>query len=481
MLHNNNNVGWVKHLDFIILDVISVELAYFLAYLTRHGLAMRFPEILQSGAIVLVFVVILMSIFTENHKNILKRGLFQELKSATYLSLSSFSLLILYIVFMHEGSSVSRITMILWFPYSIIIMMTVRTLWKSYLKNRKVGTQEKNRVLLISDKKHARKIIENMKTRSYGTNDIIGLVLADSDNKVGRSVDGVEIVATLEDSVAYLQDKWCDGVLISVDDDIEIPYKIKEKYLLMGLTVKQTINISQESDFEKRIERNKGYLLMCESMRTFTAKQMFFKRFMDILGGLVGSIITVFLIIIFGPIIFFSDPGPIFFLQDRIGRNGRTFKMIKFRSMYKDAEARKKELMARNELDSNLMFKMENDPRIIGSGPDGTKHGVGWFIRTYSIDEFPQFFNVLIGQMSLVGTRPPTVDEWENYDIHHRARMYMKPGITGMWQVSGRSNITDFEEVVRMDTEYINKWSVALDIKILFKTFKAVLTKSGAK
>jgi len=271
--------------------------------------------------------------------------------------------------------------------------------------------------------------------RSYGTVDILGLVLADSDNKVGRSVDGVEIVTTLEGSVAYLQDKWCDGVLISIDDDIEIPYRIKEKYLLMGLTVKQTLNITEESDFEKRIERNKGYLLMCESMRTFTAKQMFFKRFMDILGGLVGSIITVLLIIIFGPIIFFSDPGPIFFLQERIGRNGRTFKMIKFRSMYKDAEARKKELMARNELDSNLMFKMENDPRIIGSGPDGTKHGVGWFIRTYSIDEFPQFFNVLIGQMSLVGTRPPTVNEWENYDIHHRARMYMKPGITGMLMI----------------------------------------------
>jgi len=187
------------------------------------------------------------------------------------------------------------------------------------------------------------------------------------------------------------------------------------------------------------------------------------------------------LIIIFGPIIFISDPGPIFFTQNRIGRNGRTFKMIKFRSMYKDAEARKKELMAKNELDTDLMFKMEDDPRIIGSGPDGKKHGIGWFIRTYSIDEFPQFFNVLLGQMSLVGTRPPTVDEWENYDIHHRARMYMKPGVTGMWQVSGRSNITNFEEVVALDLQYINDWSVGLDIRIILKTIKVMLTGSGAK
>lgn len=123
---------------------------------------------------------------------------------------------------------------------------------------------------------------------------------------------------------------------------------------------------------------------------------------------------------------------------------------------------------------------MDADPRIIGSGPDGTKHGLGWFIRKTSIDEFPQFWNILKGDMSLVGTRPPTVDEWEQYEPHHRGRMAMKPGLTGMWQVSGRSDITDFEEVVRLDTKYIREWSPALDIKILFKTVKTVLGKEGS-
>ena len=129
------------------------------------------------------------------------------------------------------------------------------------------------------------------------------------------------------------------------------------------------------------------------------------------------------------------------------------------------------------------MFKMDFDPRIIGNEilPDGTKKtGIGDFIRRKSLDEFPQFFNVLMGQMSMVGTRPPTPDEWEHYEYHHRARLATKPGITGMWQISGRSEITDFEEVVRLDTEYITNWSMALDMRILFKTIGVLFTGKGA-
>ena len=147
------------------------------------------------------------------------------------------------------------------------------------------------------------------------------------------------------------------------------------------------------------------------------------------------------------------------------------------------AEERKKELMAQNKISDGLMFKMDFDPRIIGNKilPDGTrKTGIGEFIRKTSLDEFPQFINILLGDMSLVGTRPPTVDEWELYEPHHRARMSFRPGLTGMWQVSGRSNITDFEEVVKLDTQYISEWSLRLDVKILWKTVWSVLKSDGA-
>ena len=149
-----------------------------------------------------------------------------------------------------------------------------------------------------------------------------------------------------------------------------------------------------------------------------------------------------------------------------------------------DAEARKAELMEKNRISDGLMFKLDDDPRIIGSekkDKDGRPRGIGNFIRNTSIDEFPQFWNVLKGDMSLVGTRPPLPEEWERYNPHHRARMTVKPGITGLWQISGRSEITDFEEVVRLDREYIQNWSIWLDLKILFKTVGVVLRHEGAE
>lgn len=139
--------------------------------------------------------------------------------------------------------------------------------------------------------------------------------------------------------------------------------------------------------------------------------------------------------------------------------------------------------MAQNKVSDGMMFKMDFDPRIIGNKilPDGTKKtGVGQFIRKTSIDELPQFWNILKGDMSLVGTRPPTLDEWEKYEPHHRARMSFRPGLTGLWQVSGRSNITDFEEVVKLDTKYIGEWSLKNDIRIIFQTIIRVMKNEGA-
>ena len=175
-----------------------------------------------------------------------------------------------------------------------------------------------------------------------------------------------------------------------------------------------------------------------------------------------------------------ESKGPIIYKSKRVGSNYDIFDFLKFRSMYMDAEERKKELMKQNEM-KGLMFKMENDPRIIGSGADGSKHGLGWFIRKTSLDEFPQFWNVLKGDMSLVGTRPPTVDEWKQYEPYHRGRLAVKPGLTGMWQVSGRSDITDFEEVVKLDMEYVKNWNIGMDIKMLLKTVGVVLKGSGSK
>ena len=241
--------------------------------------------------------------------------------------------------------------------------------------------------------------------------------------------------------------------------------------------------VSQEKGKRQFVEKLGDYTVLTTSVNYMTTKEVLAKRCLDIIGGLIGCFFTILILIIIGPMIYIASPGPIIFTQTRVGQNGKRFKLYKIRSMYLDAEERKKALMEQNRISDGLMFKLDFDPRVIGNRvlPSREKKtGIGEFIRKTSLDEFPQFFNVLKGEMSLVGTRPPTVDEWEKYELHHRARLATKPGITGMWQVSGRSNITDFEEVVKLDMKYINEWDFGLDIKILLKTVLQVIKQDGS-
>lgn len=192
------------------------------------------------------------------------------------------------------------------------------------------------------------------------------------------------------------------------------------------------------------------------------------KRLIDILGAVVGLAIAVIVAIPVAIATQIDDPGPILYSQIRCGLNGRYFRIWKFRSMVVNADRIKH--LVENQA-KGLIFKNENDPRI-------TK--IGRFLRRTSLDELPQFWNVLVGDMSLVGTRPPTVDEVMKYDRHHWERLKVKPGITGEWQANGRSSVKDFEDIVQMDIQYQRKWSIGYDINLILKTILVVLNKSGA-
>lgn len=197
---------------------------------------------------------------------------------------------------------------------------------------------------------------------------------------------------------------------------------------------------------------------------------MTIKAAVDLLGGIIGSVILALLYPFMALAIKLDSPGPVLFKQRRVGEHGRIFTLYKFRSMYADAEERKRELLARNEL-SGAVFKMKDDPRVTR---------VGRFLRKYSLDEWPQFLNVLQGRMSLVGTRPPTVDEAERYHLWQKRRLSMRPGVTGLWQVSGRNEITNFDEIVHLDLKYIDNWSLGYDFYILLKTLWVCFRRVGA-
>ena len=299
---------------------------------------------------------------------------------------------------------------------------------------------------------------------------IVGIVLADEQEK--KEIAGIPVVCEYGDMLEYIRRNVVDEVFVHLSSQTNLPInKIIKELEVMGVTVDLNINVFEmEIPVQREIERIGNYYTVSFSPKIHSFKQIFFKRVMDIVGAIVGLLITGIVTVFLAPALLIESPGPLFFSQVRVGKNGRRFKIYKFRSMYMDAEERKKELMSQNEMEG-LMFKMENDPRV-------TK--VGKFIRKTSIDELPQFWNILKGEMSLVGTRPPTEDEFLQYEGYHRRRLNMTPGLTGLWQVSGRSDTKNFEEIVAMDVEYIDNWSLKEDIKILFKTVGVVLKGKGA-
>ena len=481
-MYRRDSKGWLKHFDFMVLDLMVLQIAFVLSYVLWHGWVnpYQYPIYVSMNAFLLMCDLVII-FFTEPFRNILKRGYYREMEALLQQTLFIVLFAVLFLFAQQAGEEYSRGTMVLMGVLYVAIGYPARLGWKLVLKKtRRIGSRS---LLLVCNRENVEKIIKNISDNNYGAYRITGLVLLE-ESFVGTTISGVPVVAEAADAAAYAQKNWVDEVFVNLPETTEQVQTLMDDFVEMGVTVH--LSLMQITHMQGRVqivEKVGNYTVLTSSMNYATTKQAFLKRAMDIAGGLVGCLICCVLMIFVAPAIYISSPGPIFFAQERIGKNGKRFKMYKFRSMYMDAEERKKELLALNRHGGALMFKLDFDPRIIGNKtlPDGTrKTGVGQFIRNTSIDEFPQFFNVLKGDMSLVGTRPPLISEFEAYQQHHRARMSVKPGITGMWQVSGRSEITDFEQVVQLDTKYINEWSIGLDIKILLQTVITVLRRKGS-
>lgn len=481
-MYKKKSPGWRKHIDFIIIDIFVMELSLVLASFLRHGFGNPFEnQIYINIGFCILFSSVFSSVILDVHKNILKRGYLKEFKQVLIITFTSLVFIVLYLYFTKQGSESSRLLLMYYCFFDLVLLETAHSIWKFWLTNYHLKMNRNTRhFLLVTTGDLAKQTILNLCNLSYGGIDVSGLILVDNSMEVGSTLMNVEIVASFEDAIPFLQANWIDEVMILLPPYMHVPNDFLNSCAIMGITVHIGIPVSADRQVMTTVEKICGYSVLTESLRIVPDNKLAIKRIFDIFGAVAGLLCTGIVFIFIAPIIYLNSPGPIFFSQVRVGENGRKFKIYKFRSMYPDAEDRKKEFVEKNEV-TGQMFKIENDPRIIGSGPDGTRHGIGWFIRKTSLDEFPQFWNVLKGDMSLVGTRPPTVEEYESYELHHKARLSFRPGITGLWQVSGRSDITDFEEVVALDLEYINNWSLGEDIKILFKTVLQVLTGSGAK
>lgn len=476
----------MKHVDFIILDILCLQVALMLAYAcSGYGWDIYTPILYRNVAMFLGLADLMLLICRETMKGVIRRGHFREFTMTVKQAVFIEGIALLYLFLLQEGQNYSRLVLLLMPVCYSVVAYAVRELWKWHLQKKKTSDEGKSALLIAASEDVVERVVKTIKENNYAQYIVAGISLIGGGKySVGEKIDGVPVVAEEAGIPHYVCQDWIDEVLVVTSDEVPYPGKLLSQLMETGVTVHLGLaKVMSEPGKKQFVEKIGPYMVLTTSINYASSFQLFLKRAMDIMGGLVGCIITVLLLPVVGTAIYLASPGPIFFAQERVGKNGKRFKMYKFRSMYMDAEARKAELMKDNRLGDGKMFKLDFDPRVIGNKilPDGShKTGIGDFIRRTSLDEFPQFFNVLKGDMSIVGTRPPLISETNLYELHHKARLAIKPGITGMWQVSGRSDITDFEEVVRLDREYISNWNIGMDIKILVKTVMVVLKEDGS-
>lgn len=486
--------GFIKHFDFIISDFLILEISYILGmlwYAYAFEKPIKFNNLYKQQAIILLLCLIVTFTISHPYKNILKRDKWQEI-AATFKHAAAMAMMDIVLMYLlKEANATSRLTFVATWAIYFVLETTFRLFWKRLIRDYIIHHRNSRRQdIVLTSRDRSKEIEDNLGIYILRDYDITGVFFSDyqKERDEGEICARVPVMGGIEDMVEYATHNWVDEVILDLQDDQELALQLEDLFSEMGITTHHTVALLNQFNMDSEnkstfVEKLGNYIVVTHETREIAEYQIVLKRLLDLLGGLIGSFIAVVIIAIVGPMIKRKSPGPVIFKQERVGKNGKTFKMYKIRSMYMDAEERKTELMAQNKMDG-LMFKIDDDPRIIGSekkDKDGKPKGIGNFIRSTSLDEFPQFFNVLKGDMSIVGTRPPTVDEWNQYSPQHRKRLSIKPGITGLWQISGRSKITNFDEVVSLDLDYIDSWTVALDIRIICKTIAKVLRRDGAE
>ena len=465
-----------KHLDFLIIDTFSMAISLVVAYVIRFRGIFNVYSVgdYTTLGMGLFLAYIFMMLFNNYHSGILKRNAITELGYCIALNVEILIFTIAFLFLFKVSVYYSRLVIGLFFVLDVLIMWVLRSIRKGIVRR---GYNKGHKVSNVIVATYSYKLVDffnSLKKENTGYYNCIGILLLDEEKKAEAKkilIDEVGIGTDLileKELLDFVKENVVNEAFIVAD--ARKNEKLTDMFLNMGITVNVGMSNEIGTLSNVKVEKLGDYTMLSSSISAGTTGERIVKRMFDIVVGLIGLIFTGIFYIILAPIIKKQSPGPVFFSQDRVGKNGKVFKMYKFRSMYMDAEERKKELMDQNQM-QGLMFKMDNDPRIMP---------IGRFIRKASIDEFPQFWNILKGDMSLVGTRPPTLDEYKQYSPYHLSRLAIKPGLTGMWQTSGRSEVTDFEEVVRLDNEYIRNFSLKLDVKIILKTFGSVLKMKGS-
>ena len=355
-------------------------------------------------------------------------------------------------------------------PIAGMLSLAVRFIARKHLHYQQRNGHNVRRVIVVGSAYSAADLHTVLTREPQCGMQVIGVCVPQSD--IQRAHDaGMMVIGDLEQVPALIKTHRADAVAVTTGDATRHNYLRELSWALEGAGVELLVHpgLVEVAGPRMHIRPYEGLPLLHVEQPHFTGWRRFIKRATDITLTSFGLIVISPVLAIIALAVKLSDGGPVIFRQTRVGLDGTTFTMLKFRSMHTNAEARLAELRAQNP-NLGLMFKLESDPRITR---------VGRFLRRYSLDELPQLFNVLAGNMSLVGPRPPLQSEVDIYEDHARRRLLVTPGLTGLWQVSGRS-LLSWEETVRLDLRYVENWTFTLDLLIIWKTFFAVVAKRGA-
>ncbi len=473
-MYKQANEGWIKHWDFILLDTLCLQISYVFAYFIRFGFDhfVYSEESYQNvGMWLALFSLSAAAIFNTMHK-VLRRSLLEEIGKTLTQCFLVFAAITIFLFSIKDSASVSRIAMYVTMGIYVVLSFTTRMLYKHILIKHKLFGRKREMLVVAINETEASKAIENFLNRPEERINVCGLVLIDGSSS--GEVNGIPVVSNIKGASDYICRENIDEVYILVSDYKSMPVELMENCAEMGVTVHQELfdktGIYRRHEVERIAKRN----TLTSSINIANSWQLLIKRIIDIVFGTILSLASLIVLLIVPPLIRKKSPGPVLLKQERIGLNGKKFRMYSIRTMYMDAEDRM-QAWKKSHPDVKKV-SIEEDPRFIGN--ENGKTGIGMKLRLLGLEDFPESFNVLLGQMSMVGTRAPSVEEWERYQYHHRARLATKPGITGLWQASGKSKTMSFEEATALDTEYIANWSLKLDWNILFKSASIGNTKS---
>lgn len=466
----NKKNNLIQTYSLIVIDVMVVVLSYLAAYLIRYG---SFHKFGQNGGLICVLLVlfcVMYALLLDWNHFIFKRGYFDELMAVLkYDVILMISFGFAMFIF-KQGHVFSRILFAVYGITLYVLTYVSHILFKKFMVRFYRKSNGADKVVVVTESRHLEKVMGDINKDLAWSYQITEIILLDQVDY--EEYSGIHVIQCGEEIESALATCAMDEAFIYLpDSDSRVLEKYLDYFETMGVECNLSVLDISRPVATQSVGSFAGHVVVTYSPNVIDYRRRFIKRFFDIFGAIIGLIITAVLTPFIALAIAIDSRGPIIFSQMRVGKNGRRFKMYKFRSMYKDADEKKAELLEQNEM-KGYMFKVDNDPRVTR---------VGRFIRKTSLDELPQFWNILKGDMSLIGTRPPTVEEFEHYSMHHRRRLSITPGLTGLWQVSGRSDIRDFDEVVKLDLEYIDNWSLTLDFKILLQTIGVVLVGKGSK